>query len=59
MAADAYDAVYVVTPNALHLPHVEAAASLGKAVLCEKPMEARSSERDSWVRAVNAPGFRS
>ncbi|MFT4945821.1 MAG: putative dehydrogenase [Natronomonas sp.] len=39
-ASDAYDAVYVVTPNARHLPFVETAARLGKAVLCEKPMEA-------------------
>jgi xylose dehydrogenase (NAD/NADP) len=40
VAADAYDAVYIVTPNALHLPFVETAADLGKDVLCEKPMEA-------------------
>ncbi|MFC6976629.1 D-xylose 1-dehydrogenase Gfo6 [Halomicroarcula sp. GCM10025709] len=40
VASDAYDAVYVVTPNAEHLPFVETAAELGKAVLCEKPMEA-------------------
>jgi xylose dehydrogenase (NAD/NADP) len=39
-ASDAYDAVYVVTQNARHLPFVEPAAQLGKAVLCEKPMEA-------------------
>jgi len=39
-ASNAYDAVYVVTPNARHLPFVETAARLDKAVLCEKPMEA-------------------
>jgi len=39
-AADAYDAVYVATPNARHREHVAAAADLGKAVLCEKPLEA-------------------
>ena len=38
--ADAYDAVYICTPNGLHLPYVETAARLGKAILCEKPMEA-------------------
>lgn len=38
-ASDAYDAVYVATPNALHLDHVRAAAELGKDVICEKPME--------------------
>jgi predicted dehydrogenase len=39
VATDAYDAVYVATPNRLHLPHVETAASHGKAVICEKPLE--------------------
>ncbi|MFC6823591.1 D-xylose 1-dehydrogenase Gfo6 [Halopelagius fulvigenes] len=38
--SDAYDAVYVGTPNAYHLEYVETAADLDKAVLCEKPMEA-------------------
>ncbi|WP_247004267.1 D-xylose 1-dehydrogenase Gfo6 [Halosolutus gelatinilyticus] len=39
-ATDAYDAVYVCTPNARHLEFVESAAAHGKAILCEKPMEA-------------------
>lgn len=38
-ASEAYDAVYIATPNALHLDHVRAAAELDKDVLCEKPME--------------------
>jgi Predicted dehydrogenases and related proteins len=38
-ATGAYDAVYIATPNSLHLPHVEAAATHGKAVICEKPLE--------------------
>ena len=38
-AADAYDAVYIGTPNASHLEYAETAAELNKAVLCEKPME--------------------
>ena len=49
VGADAYDAVYVVTPNALHLEHVEAAAKLGKAVLCEKPMEATAERAERMV----------
>jgi len=40
VAADAYDAVYVCTPNGRHLSFVETAIDLGKDVLCEKPMEA-------------------
>jgi xylose dehydrogenase (NAD/NADP) len=52
-ARDAYDAVYVVTPNALHLEYVETAASFGKPVLCEKPME-RDSERAAKLRDVAA-----
>ncbi|RLM53452.1 gfo/Idh/MocA family oxidoreductase [Halobellus sp. Atlit-31R] len=54
-ASEAYDAVYIVTPNALHLEYVETAAALGKDVLCEKPME-RDSERAVELRetAVDA-----
>ncbi|WP_440989562.1 D-xylose 1-dehydrogenase Gfo6 [Haloarchaeobius baliensis] len=50
-AVDAYDAVYVCTPNALHLPHVETAARFGKAVLCEKPMEASVERAERLVAA--------
>lgn len=42
VAADAYDAVYICTPNATHPDYVETAADLGKDVLCEKPMAASS-----------------
>nr|WP_255197705.1 D-xylose 1-dehydrogenase Gfo6 [Halorarius litoreus] len=53
VAADAYDAVYVVTPNALHLEYVETAADFGKHVLCEKPME-RDSARAATLRETCA-----
>lgn len=36
----AYDAVYVATPNATHYRYVGSAAEQGKAVLCEKPLAA-------------------
>jgi len=52
-ASDAYDAVYVVTPNALHLPYVETAAELGKAILCEKPMEATIERAERMVEVVD------
>jgi xylose dehydrogenase (NAD/NADP) len=44
VASDEYDAIYICTPNALHLEYAETAASFGKHVLCEKPIE-RSSAR--------------
>ncbi|WP_129116994.1 D-xylose 1-dehydrogenase Gfo6 [Halegenticoccus tardaugens] len=56
VAADAYDAAYVVTPNALHLPHVEAAAARGKAVLCEKPLEATVERAERLVYACEDAG---
>ncbi|MFC6976703.1 D-xylose 1-dehydrogenase Gfo6 [Halomicroarcula sp. GCM10025709] len=50
-AADAYDAVYLGTPNAYHLEYVETAADLGKAVLCEKPMESTVERAEAMVDA--------
>jgi xylose dehydrogenase (NAD/NADP) len=55
-AADAYDAVYVATPNATHLEYVETAADLGKAVLCEKPMEATVERAERMVDACADAG---
>jgi xylose dehydrogenase (NAD/NADP) len=51
-----YDAVYVCTPNALHLDTVEAAAAFGKDVLCEKPMERDSDRARALVAACEAGG---
>ncbi|WP_459194042.1 D-xylose 1-dehydrogenase Gfo6 [Halosimplex sp. J119] len=51
-ATDAYDAVYVGTPNALHLPYVESAAEFGKDVLCEKPLEANAERAEQLVEAA-------
>ncbi|GAB6878175.1 Gfo/Idh/MocA family oxidoreductase [Halorubrum gandharaense] len=50
-AAAAYDAVYVCTPNARHLSFVDSAAAHGKAVLCEKPMEASVERSEAIVDA--------
>ncbi|GAB3031825.1 D-xylose 1-dehydrogenase Gfo6 [Natronobiforma cellulositropha] len=58
-ALEHYDAVYVCTPNALHLEFVESAVEHGKAVLCEKPMEATLERAERMVerhrRAADAP----
>ncbi|QLG28955.1 Gfo/Idh/MocA family oxidoreductase [Halorarum halophilum] len=56
-AAAEYDAVYICTPNALHLPYVETAAELGKHVLCEKPMERDSDRARQLVETCEAAGI--
>ena len=53
---DAYDAVYVATPNATHLDFVETAADHGKAVLCEKPMEATVERAERMVERCDEAG---
>jgi xylose dehydrogenase (NAD/NADP) len=52
--ANAYDAVYVATPNRRHLPHVETAASQGKAVICEKPLEATTQRAEQLVETCTS-----
>lgn len=53
-AADAYDAVYVCTPNATHPEFVETAAALGKDVLCEKPMADSTDGASRIIEACDA-----
>lgn len=53
-AVDAYDAVYVGTPNALHLEYVETAADLDKPVICEKPMESTVERAEQMVETCEA-----
>lgn len=55
--ASEYDAVYVATPNAYHLEHVETAAKLGNAVLCEKPMEASVERAKQMVEVADEAGI--
>ena len=50
-ASEAYDAVYIATPNALHRQYAETAAALDKAILCEKPMEATVERAEDLVAA--------
>ena len=47
-------AIYVVTPNALHREHVEAAAAAGKHVLCEKPMATSSADARAMIAACES-----
>ena len=51
------DVVYVVTPNALHAEHTIKAATAGKHVLCEKPMEVSTEECEQMIAAcAGRPG---
>ena len=57
LAADPkVEAVYVATPNHLHLEGVLAAAAGGKAVLCEKPMAPSLAEAERIAAACGAAG---
>lgn len=49
-----YDAVYIATPNAVHLEYAKTATELGKAVLCEKPMEATIERAAQLVEACES-----
>src|ERR1700752_5351001 len=46
------DAVFVTSPNALHLPHVLMAIEQRKPVLCEKPMGVNADECRQMVEAA-------
>ncbi|HUS07334.1 MAG TPA: Gfo/Idh/MocA family oxidoreductase [Bryobacteraceae bacterium] len=44
------DAVYIATPNSLHLEHTTLAAVAGKHVLCEKPMAVTAEDCAGMIR---------
>lgn len=48
------DAVYVITPNALHHDEVIRVAKAGKNVICEKPMALNAKEGQEMVDACKA-----
>lgn len=47
------DAVYVITPNALHHSQVIRVAEAGKHVICEKPMAVNAKEGRGMIDACN------
>lgn len=57
-ATEAYDAVYIVTPNATHLDFARTAAEHGKHVICEKPLEATAERAAALVEACERAGVR-
>jgi len=55
-ASPEIDAVFIVSPDALHLPHVLLAAQHGKHVLCEKPLALNAPEVEKMIFATRAAG---
>ena len=55
-ASPEIDAVFIVSPDALHLPHVLLAAKHGKAILCEKPLALNAGEVEEMLAAAKAAG---
>jgi predicted dehydrogenase len=56
-ASPAIDAVFVASPDALHLPHVLLALAHGKSVICEKPLGMRAAEVEQMLAAAKAAGL--
>ncbi len=52
------DAVFVTSPDALHLPHVLLALGHGKPVLCEKPLGMNAAEVGEMLAAAKEAGQR-
>lgn len=50
------DAVYILTPNALHHPQTIRVAAAGKHVICEKPMALNSFQGKEMVEACKKAG---
>jgi phthalate 4,5-cis-dihydrodiol dehydrogenase len=52
------DAVYILTPNALHAEHTIAAANHGKQILADKPMALSMAECDAMIDAAQRNNVR-
>jgi predicted dehydrogenase len=57
-ASPQVDAVFVASPDALHLPHVLLALKHGKPVLCEKPLGMNACEVKQMLSAAWDAGLR-
>ncbi len=53
-ASPEVDAVFVASPDALHLPHTLLALQHGKPVLCEKPLAMNVAEAEQMLAAAKA-----
>lgn len=52
------DAIYIITPNALHKDQVIRTAKAGKHAICEKPMGINAAEGEEMVKACKQAGVR-
>jgi predicted dehydrogenase len=50
------DAVFITSPDALHLADAQIAFAHNKAVLCEKPLTSNAADAESMLAAANASG---
>lgn len=50
------DAVFITSPDAIHLEHAQLAFAQGKAVLCEKPLTATVEQAEAMQAAADASG---
>ena len=57
-ASTEIDAVFVASPDALHLDHVLLAARHGKHVLCEKPLAMNAGEVEKMLAATSHAGVK-
>lgn len=55
-SCSAIDAVYIGTPNAVHLPYTLACLRGGKHVLCEKPLGLSENEVSQMIKAAASSG---
>ena len=56
LARSEIEAIYIATPNHLHRGAIEAAASAGKAILCEKPIAATFADAEAAIAACANAG---
>ncbi len=52
--ADDVDAIFLTSPDALHLQHAEIAFRCGKPVLCEKPMAMNAAECEQIIASASS-----
>ena len=55
-ASPVVDAVFITSPDALHLDHAQAAFAHGKAVLCEKPLTSTVADAETMLAAAESAG---